>query len=1034
MPGTGPKRAALRFGVFELDPINGELRKRGLKLRLPDQSLQILAALLQRPGEIVTRNEIQKRLWPEGTYVDYENAINGAVRKLRVALGDTAERTRFIETLARRGYRFIASVSPSDGTTTVKASEPEKYTAPSIRLIGREQERTELLHLLDGAMEGHGSMVLISGEPGIGKTHLTRAVLNDAAKRGCFAMMGHSYEMEGSLPYMPFIEMLEHSARVAPREAFREALGDCGPEIAKLMPELRRMYSDIPAAVELPPERQRRFLFNAYREFVERAARATPIVAAFEDMHWADDSTLLLLGHLAQTVSEMPMLIIGTYRDIEVDGRTPFARALAEWVREKTASRLSLLRLDSQGVGAMLAALSGKAPPSLLIRAVFEQTDGNPFFVEEVFRYLAEQGRLLNEQGVWRSVWRPDELKVPQGVRLVISHRLERLREETRCLLTKAAVIGRSFNLGLLQELEDGPSDTLLGSLEEAERAYLIAAERRGRETGYRFVHELVRQTLSETLTLPRRQQLHARVADAIEQVYSANLESHASVLAHHLYQAGAQADLGKTVSYLALAARLASSAAAHEEALTHVDNAFGVLGAEPYSSAAELHATRAIALRSLGRLTEAIESYQRAINGFVMRGDVQDAAEASLQLGYIHCWNINCDRALTVINRVLPLVPQFSFFGHRLLLLKALVFCLTGEMTLSLATLSEAKEIEEQLPEAGTDGFPRMCEARIRFGAAQLDKASDCGREALSSFRAVGDIWGEAETFEPVVAALWTGHPLDGEAMAADLVARADKIGHQNAAWAYRYFSAYSWMIRGDLEQSERMMREVHQFALANSAGWRFLDHFVLGAMAQYRGNFDEALLWIRGGLEIEPPSYQSGHLNGMLFWTLAAKEDQETEAALSAARVHLPVPGRPLSLGACGCLALVMEGLAFLGRIEDAAALRPSAEYVVAEGPWCVYSLHLFRTSAGIAAACARDWVCAEEHHRVAIHQADSSPYRVSQPGARHWYAEMLLARGWPGDHEKARELLGEALALHESMGMKWHVHKVAARIARL
>jgi DNA-binding winged helix-turn-helix (wHTH) protein len=118
MPVTGPKRAALQFGVFELDPINGELRKHGLRLRLPDQPLQILAALLERPGEIVTRNEIQKRLWPAGTYVDYDNAINGAVRKLRVALGDNAERARFIETLARRGYRFIAPVSMSGGKSS----------------------------------------------------------------------------------------------------------------------------------------------------------------------------------------------------------------------------------------------------------------------------------------------------------------------------------------------------------------------------------------------------------------------------------------------------------------------------------------------------------------------------------------------------------------------------------------------------------------------------------------------------------------------------------------------------------------------------------------------------------------------------------------------------------------------------------------------------------------------------------------------------------------------------------------------------
>ncbi len=127
-------------------------------------------------------------------------------------------------------------------------------------------------------------------------------------------------------------------------------------------------------------------------------------------------------------------------------------------------------------------------------------------------------------------------------------------------------------------------------------------------------------------------------------------------------------------------------------------------------------------------------------------------------------------------------------------------------------------------------------------------------------------------------------------------------------------------------------------------------------------------------------------------------------------------------------------MEGLGLLGRREEAAALVASAEHVVANGPLCVYTQHLFRTSAGIAAACARDWMRAEEHHHIAIHQADSAPYRVSQPGARYWYAEMLLLRGMQGDHERARELLCEAFALYESLGMKWQVRKVTDRIAAL
>ncbi len=264
------------------------------------------------------------------------------------------------------------------------AVQPQE-TAPAearIPLIGREAERKELLRHLDDALGGRGSLVMIGGEAGIGKTHLIEAILEEARLRGAFANIGHCYEMEGSPAYVPFIEMLEHTARVAPREAFRRALGDAAPEVAKLMPELRRMYPDIPPPVELPPEQQRRWMFNAYREFIERAACTTPLVHVFEDLHWADEPTLLLLQHLAQGVATSPILMIGTYRDVELEVARPFARILENLLRRKKSwpcgYRCGGCR--SPGVEQMLTAMSGQTPPPSLARVVFEETEGNPLF------------------------------------------------------------------------------------------------------------------------------------------------------------------------------------------------------------------------------------------------------------------------------------------------------------------------------------------------------------------------------------------------------------------------------------------------------------------------------------------------------------------------------------------------------------------------------------------------------------------------------------------------------------------------------
>ncbi|MGB6745334.1 MAG: protein kinase, partial [Terracidiphilus sp.] len=555
-------------------------------------------------------------------------------------------------------YPSIAEVRADLERLNATMSEVQESPAlAQIPLIGREQEFTELKRLLSEAQAGRGSMVMIGGEPGIGKTHLTRAILDEAKHRGAVGVVGHCYEMEGSPPYVPFVEMLEYITRMAPREGLRYSLGDDAPEVARLMPELRNMYPDIPPAIQLPPEQQRRFLFNAFRSYVERAARVTPVVVVFEDLHWADEPTLLLLQHHAQTLATTPMLVICTYRDVELEVTRPFAKALDTLVREKQAARMPLKRLRLDGVRNMLAAMSDQTPPPSLVRAIFDETDGNPFFVEEVFRHLAEEGKLFDENGKWLLNLRVDQLQVPEGVRLVLGRRLDRLGESTRHVLTTAAVIGRSFSLRLLEQLENKQPDATLDAIEEAERARLVLPEPGGRDTRYRFVHELVRQTMAASLSLPRRQRLHALIADGIEKVYAGHLEAQASQLAHHLYQAGAMADPEKTTTYLVLAAALARAGSAHEEALEHLDRALSLWGEDNNLQAAELMDQRASTLRSLGRPDAAVASYRKAIDLYEAAGALAKVAEASIALSYLQAWRLDSDAANRTMERAHNLI-----------------------------------------------------------------------------------------------------------------------------------------------------------------------------------------------------------------------------------------------------------------------------------------------------------------------------------------------------------------------------------------
>jgi tetratricopeptide (TPR) repeat protein len=296
-------------------------------------------------------------------------------------------------------------------------------------------------------------------------------------------------------------------------------------------------------------------------------------------------------------------------------------------------------------------------------------------------------------------------------------------------------------------------------------------------------------------------------VADAIEGLCGANVRSHASAIAHHLYQAGAAADLDKTVAYLLMAAREACAGAAHEEALANVDTALSLVEAERHPLTAELHGARAVALRSLSRFAEAVESYERAIASFVEAGHIAGATEASFHLAYLHLWSADHASALTVVDRAFRIAGTESWpWRRRLLFLRALSFGIKGDMEASLNALSKAKQVEAVPSESPGEGFASMCEARVRYAAAQIEKANECAREALAWHRRAGNLWGEAEVFEH--NPIWLGRPAEAEQLRCDSLPRAERAGHQNAVWVCKLNHAELLLSRGDLNGAERAAR----------------------------------------------------------------------------------------------------------------------------------------------------------------------------------------------------------------------------------
>jgi DNA-binding SARP family transcriptional activator len=337
----------------------------------------------------------------------------------------------------------------SDASTTGAAPPPA--TPGVTRFIGRERELALLVDVVERAAVGHGGLVLIGGDAGVGKSRLAAEIARRARARGFVTSTGCCYERRGDLPYMPWVEILESALEETPAAELRHAMGDAAPELARLLPQLRTRFPDIPPPLELPPDQQRRHTFNQLRDFMVRHAAGQPRLYVLEDLHWADDSTLLFIEHLAERLTRAPAVIVGTYRDTPDELSIGLAATLAMFARNKLARVIRLRPHPEREVADLLEALAGRPAPDHVVAAIHAETDGNAFFVEEVFRKLVDGGRLLDEDGHFRSDLRLDDLELPQNVRLVVEQRLQHLSDRTRRMLDAAAVIGRRFTFDLLQ-------------------------------------------------------------------------------------------------------------------------------------------------------------------------------------------------------------------------------------------------------------------------------------------------------------------------------------------------------------------------------------------------------------------------------------------------------------------------------------------------------------------------------------------------------------------------------------------------------
>jgi predicted ATPase len=444
--------------------------------------------------------------------------------------------------------------------------------------VGRAAESVALDRILEQARNGRGRVVMISGAPGVGKTRIAAEFCIKAQHSGALAFVGGCSERDDPAPFLPFVEILEAALAAAPSpKAFRDALGDEAAEVARLMPQLTRMFPDIPPPLKVPPEQSRRLLLSSISKVIERASLKNPLILVLEDLHWADEGTLALLEHLARSISTMRLMVIGTYRDIELDPAGDLMHSLEGLIRQHLLERTDLRGLSRTSVGEMIRDLTGNEPAPALVSLIHSTTEGNPFFIEELFQHLVERGR-LNAEGELLGALSVEDIEVPHSVLLVIRRRMARLSDAAQKALGAAAVIGGSFTFELLHTATGGDADGLLGSIEEAEGAGVITSTVQYPEARFRFAHELIRRTIIDGHSAARRQRLHLNIAQAIELLYANALEEHAEDLAHHFWSSGAAADPTKAVHYLQMAGEKAVRSSANVEAIGHFRKALELI------------------------------------------------------------------------------------------------------------------------------------------------------------------------------------------------------------------------------------------------------------------------------------------------------------------------------------------------------------------------------------------------------------------------------------------------------------------------
>jgi DNA-binding SARP family transcriptional activator len=521
----------------------------------------------------------------------------------------------------------------------------------SSSLVGRDKEYAQLIHHLEAASQGKGQLVIIDGEVGIGKTRLVQELL-DQAEPGFHLLIGRCYESEMALPYQPLVEALR--GYLPTLDVSRLQISSLWlREVSKLVPELSEALPDLPNSVPLNADTERSRLLEGVGQFLIALSRQCPLILFIDDLHWADQATLTLLQYLARHVTRGRILLIGAYRTEDLN--EPLTNTMRSLKQEGLLSRITLRRLTLGEVVTLIREMAGmESGGERFSRRLYQETEGNPFFIFEVIRSLFEEGILYRDEHGWSTdlkdfVTNYAQLPIPPSMREVIQARLNRLDEVSHQVLETAAVFRQQFYFVTVKRACDKSEDEALDAFDRLLRAQLIKEVEVGiKGSSYDFNHDKVREVAYQQMSGARRQQVHRRVGEALEIEYRNRLDEVVSRLAHHFTAGG---DREKALEYTIRAGDRARELYANEEAIAYYQRALEL--AESEEELATIYGGLGDVYALVGKHHQAIESYKAVLTSKSVldsadeRLDKRRLAEIHRKMGRVYERNGERDLAL---------------------------------------------------------------------------------------------------------------------------------------------------------------------------------------------------------------------------------------------------------------------------------------------------------------------------------------------------------------------------------------------------